>query len=351
MKNKDRRNNYSSWGIKPLTKAPSSWEYFARHMIGWAILAANTHNAQPWRFAVLDEAIQININPAGILPVSDVVGRQATISVGCAIENIIMAAEAYGLQFEVSIFNAQDDPWPTGVIKFIDWRKASVVRSKIFSAIANRRINRGLYDPQKMVSPEVKEAAKREAKILNLRIDFVEDWPTKLAISEIQYFADKAVIAKTPFRNELGDWFLPNDGDRCDGMPGNTFGLSDEKSLQISKELKQAGPFDPDLAQGFSSSSRDGIASSPTIGIISVEEDIPYSWIAAGRLLQRILVSAETYSLSSAINAAIVEVEWFNKALRLRLKCMQRPTVIFRLGCARENRPHAPRMAPDKVIN
>ena len=102
----NRGNNYRAWDIEPLKSETAAKKDLYLNLVGWAILAASTHNVQPWRFIVRlpENIIDISLDKTGILPVSDKTGRQAYISIGCAAENLLLAAEYYGLKPKWSTF-------------------------------------------------------------------------------------------------------------------------------------------------------------------------------------------------------------------------------------------------------
>jgi len=347
------KKNYKVWDIKPLSDSSIEKKNLFLHLIEWAILAASSHNVQPWRFIIRpsQNIIDICVDEAGVLPVSDVKGRQAYISMGCAIENLLFAAEYYGFVNQIEYFDgAPIYPLPIVRVRLEKDDKVKRKDKKFLEAIKNRRMNRKKFDPECSIPDKVLEQMREIAKNFGLTLDIITDNPTRFAIAEIQYVADKYVVAKTDFRKELSEFLLPNDTDKNRGMPGNTFGLSDEMALRIHKELKKDGIFDPYLATGFAASSRDGIKSSPAILVISVKNDNPEWWVKAGRVFQKIALLAEMYGLSISVQAAIVEVEMFNKMLGLRLKHLKlRPTVIFRMGYAKEESPHSPRVGVEEV--
>ena len=68
-----------------------------RELVRYATLAANGHNTQPWRFAITENAIEIHPDYTHRLPVVDPNDRELWISLGCALENLIIAARALGL--------------------------------------------------------------------------------------------------------------------------------------------------------------------------------------------------------------------------------------------------------------
>ena len=68
-----------------------------KFVLGYAILAPSTHNSQPWRFKIQDNFCRIYYNPELKLPEADPSGRDLYISMGCMIENLIIAANYFGI--------------------------------------------------------------------------------------------------------------------------------------------------------------------------------------------------------------------------------------------------------------
>lgn len=344
--------NYSAWEIQPLPSGKVSQKDLYLNLVGWAILAANSHNVQPWRFILRPEEniIDICVHPSGILSASDAKGRQAHISVGCAVENLLLAADYYSLKAaNIQYLGPAVHPAPILRIKFDKADFVTASNPAFLNAMKNRRMNRGKFDPDRPVPEEVLAALKKSVEDSGLFLDIIKDYPTRFAIAEIQYIADRAVLARNDFRYELADYFLPNETLKGMGMPGNTFGLSDKMAAYVSSELNKKGPFDPDLAVGFAISGRDGIKSSPLLGVISISNDNPEQWLKAGRALEKIALLAELNGLGIAVHAAMVEVGVFNQLLKVRLGQSGRPTVIFRIGYANEKRPHSPRLSVEEV--
>ena len=56
-------------------------------MLRYAILAPSSHNSQPWKFRIRENEINI---------FADTDQRELFISVGCALENLLIAAEHFG---------------------------------------------------------------------------------------------------------------------------------------------------------------------------------------------------------------------------------------------------------------
>lgn len=342
------KNNYLAWNIQPLQSLGVSREEFLLHLVGWAVLAPNSHNAQPWKFRidVRTGAIAVCADADYILPASDKICRQTHISIGCALENLLVAAEAYGLAYEVAYAAGTPVyPEPVATARFIFPEKpVNNMRPELLNAMKQRRMNRGKYDPARKLPELFVSESETICREFGLAFDGIRDAATRFAVAEIQYSADKAVVMLNGFRKELADFLLPNDTPLFRGMPGNTFGLNDEMACRVHDALRKDGSFDPDLAFGLAASGRDGIKSSPALFVISVPEDIPVWWVKAGMAFEKAALLAQRNGLAIAVHAAMVEVAMFNNLLKLRLRRKERPTVIFRAGYATEERPHAPRV-------
>ena len=66
-----------------------------------AILAASPHNTQPWLFEVSGDAIAVYADRARHLGSFDPFRREMHLGLGCAIENFVCAARAFGLATDV----------------------------------------------------------------------------------------------------------------------------------------------------------------------------------------------------------------------------------------------------------
>ncbi len=287
------------------------------------------------------------------MPDSDKHGREAYVSVGCAVENLFLAADYYGFDPSVE-YTGEKYPLPAIRVQLKEGRLSTPgEREKedtFLHAMKTRKMNRSKYDPLRVVPPVLVAKIKETARSFGVVLDLVSDAGARSAIAELQYTADKSAIADADFRKELGSFLLPNDTDKKRAMPGQTFGLSNEMASKISNALQKEGSFDPDLAYGFAASERDGIRSAPLVCILSVERDSPDWWLKTGRALQKIALLAEIQEVNIAVHAALVEKDMFTDLLKSRLGRSQRPTALFRIGYATEERPHSPRVPVREVV-
>ena len=343
-------SNYDAWRIQAFEIPPTDFNSLAEHLIGYAILGASTHNAQPWMFGINGEkqTISLWVDESKILAASDETGRQSFISVGCALANLEVAAKYYG--YEPQIKYTPDPDKELLAIQVNLEKKCKAQDERLFRAITTRAVNRSEYYPKRPVLDSV--IAEMQACVADpkLELHLITNRAARQTIALAQETADTVVMHIEKFRRELGELLIPNDSEEYRGMPGHNFGLTDKQALELHQQLKQGGRLDPHLARGLPVSDRKGIISSPILGIICISEKQRDLQVKAGQAWQRMALIAESYGVNMSIHAALAEVEFSNWALKKTLRTKFRPTIIFRAGYATEPRPHSPRIPVEKVI-
>jgi nitroreductase len=78
-------------------------------LIHYATLAPSGHNTQPWTFSVENNVIRIFPDFGRRLPVVDPDDHALYISLGCALENLIIAAKCNGLDGTVDYFPGDEE--------------------------------------------------------------------------------------------------------------------------------------------------------------------------------------------------------------------------------------------------
>jgi nitroreductase len=120
------------------------WNDEVMALLGKAVLAPSSHNTQPWFFLLGEPHVDLLADRTRALPVNDPDGRELTISCGCALANLLVAAAARGLRVEnrpfpdpgepdwlarVSISRDGARPVPEGdLARFIDERRTCRTR-------------------------------------------------------------------------------------------------------------------------------------------------------------------------------------------------------------------------------
>lgn len=132
-----------------------------RKALSYAILAPNPHNMQPW-LVDLSEAntATLSLDTSRLLPATDPYGRQIIVGCGAFLEQMTLAALAFGAEVEIV-------PWPNGTpdthlddrpFARVSFRSGPVHKDPLFDQILARRTNRQPYDLARIPSDEVLEA-------------------------------------------------------------------------------------------------------------------------------------------------------------------------------------------------
>ena len=115
-------------------------------LVSAAILASNPHNSQAWKFRVGESRIDLFADTRRDIGTIDPYLREMYMGVGCALENLLLAAGANGYKHQVTLM--PDDSAPTHAAR-IDLSPEKAVSSRLYEAIPNRHTNRFPYDPER----------------------------------------------------------------------------------------------------------------------------------------------------------------------------------------------------------
>lgn len=118
-------------------------------LVSAAILASNAHNTQPWRFRVATDRIDLFADTTRTIGAMDPLRRELDLSLGCALENLVLAGPANGKTTSVTLLPEAGDA--THVAR-IDLADAVTPVSPLYAVLGERHTNRGAYDTRRRVS-------------------------------------------------------------------------------------------------------------------------------------------------------------------------------------------------------
>lgn len=341
-----------------------------RYLASLALLAPSTHNTVPLRMRIdaAAGALDFALDRRAILPQSDAVGRQATVSLGAAIANAALAAEAYGFAATIDLRSDAEpllrpavegcDPIvPVARLALAYATPGSAPRDlAMVDAMLRRKMIRAEYDERVKLDPALAQELAGIARRIHrgMTLHLITDAPTLLALGKFQELADSTVINRPAFARELGDWFLDNDSESTVGMRGREFGLADDAARRFRAGLTGTGPLLPDETVAFAKAGNLGMRSSSAVAVITAARDDLEHRVAAGRAFEEMALRLSLAGFAVAMHAGITEVEAPNMALRGRLRTFDRPTVVFRTGQPLRpddaRRPHASRPSLEQVL-
>lgn len=336
-------------------------EYLCR----FGVLAPTTHNTVPQRFEIDSEGSRIGlyIDRSFVLPASDRKGRQAVVSLGAVAENITQAADAYRLQFQVeAIPLAENQVYPLALdsqsprfvqVATVDLdlsEKVSSVNPNPLTVMLKRKTQRAEYDgsplPDTIQSTLMEMAGQPDLPNVNL---YLLQQSILNMIGRAQEAADSFVVNMNSFKTELVDWLIPNSDRRNPrGMRLHEFGLEDKAADDLLAALTGKRLLLPQDLAGFTKAGFIGIKSASALAVLTVDTDTVVNRFRVGQAFERMVIYLTQQGYSTAMHAAVTEVDWAAAAFNATyLRTQQRPTAVFRIGKIKNLsdtlRPHAAR--------
>ena len=195
----------------------------AKILISFAICAPSGHNSQPWKFQTTENQIIVMPDMSKTLKVVDGENRELFISLGCAVENMQIAATLYGYE--------SDYEYIDGKIVVTFRQSETVTPDPLLDQIKKRHTHRGEFTGKKIPSDLIKilQSVEKEQNT-----DFaIFDGETNEAklIKEKIYLGNDIQMSDTAFKNELVEWMRFNKKDKreskrtvlqCVGISGNS---------------------------------------------------------------------------------------------------------------------------------
>lgn len=119
------------------------------------ILAANAHNIQPWIFRIEGSRIDLFVDISRNIGTIDPFRHEMHISLGCALENLLLAERANGYKYHLTLAPNQFNPRHVARVELSSHRWDI---SPLYRAIPNRHTNRYSYDTSRLLPHGTLEA-------------------------------------------------------------------------------------------------------------------------------------------------------------------------------------------------
>ncbi len=293
-----------------------------RDLVRYATLAANGHNTQPWQFRAHRDDIVVLPDQARRTPVVDPDDHHLYASLGCAAENLSLAARARGMAGAVRFT-------PAGQGR-VSIQPAPRDESSLFAAIPKRQCSRMIYDRRSVPAHVIRRLAA-VASSYDVEGVFVTDAKRMEAILTLVIDGNSRQVDDPAFVAELRDWIRFNPDDAAatrDGLyaasSGNPtmptwlgrrlFDVFFDKETENDKYAKQ-------------------VRSSAGIVVFIAASNDKAGWFNAGRAYQRFALQATVDGLKHAFINQPVEVPAVRSALQSLLGIGdRRPNLVVRYG-------------------
>jgi nitroreductase len=331
----------------PIISRSFAMESIAEQLIPFAVRAPSGHNTQPWQFSVYQNSVRIFPDLSRRLPVVDPDDHALFISLGCALDNLIVAAAHQGFAARVESFPADE---PEACLRVRLSEGADDNTDALFRAIPERQTNRGTYDGRAI------DAADLARMLDTNRCDSVQIRQFHVGAPESEPIIDfvrQATIAQfndLDFVEELVSWIRFSRREvsaRQDGLAASALGFPALPRWLgrwiITRLVKPEGEADRQ---------EKAIRQSSLLLLFIAREHDKRHWVDVGRSFERVVLTATSMGIAHAHVNMPCEVEPIRRQLaaHLGLNAGAQPLLLIRLGYAKQRRPASPRRPVDQVM-
>jgi len=307
-----------------------------RFLLRYAILAPSTKNSQPWAFSVQGNWVHLIADLSRAQPIADADRRELFISLGCALENLLVAAEHFGFRHGVTYFPEPGHEELAASIAFAQGGVPSHARAgATLAAIRRRHNDNGIFRGAPLTE-QLRQRLLACCVEPDLRIHLTDDRPFRRWIDALTIEADRTEFANPAFRKELGYWI----GQGVFGAPPAMARLG---RMAVSRL---------NLGEPVAEQDHAILESAPLLGLITATGDSHLVHIRAGQLFERLWLTATAMGVSvhpmsqtmrrpelrSAVGELLPTPGWI-------------PQHLFRVGFSSNGEEHhTPRRAVEDVL-
>jgi hypothetical protein len=292
-----------------------------QELVRCATLAPNGHNTQPWLFELAQDRISIRPDFSRRTPVVDPDDHHVWVSLGCAAENMVIAAAALGQHAEVLF-----DPHQIQVTL----ESGPPAHSPLVDAILQRQCTRAEYDGHPLAS-DVLQDLERATDRSGVRLLLLTERARIESVIEYVTQANSAQMRDPAFVSELKHWIRFNDSQAVSAADG----LSARSSGSPTLPSWLGGPLFSLFFREKSENDRymKQLRSSAAVAVFVGAHSGPAGWFEVGRAYEHFALKATALGVRTAFVNQPIEVpavrsqfaEWLGIG-------SQRPDLVVRLG-------------------
>jgi nitroreductase len=311
----------------------------ARALVGAAVLAPSDWNSQPWRMEVEGNSVRLVADPQRALPVTDPDRTGMMISLGAALENLLIAMRAYGLRPTVTYFPDGDRP---RAVAEVSWVNGDLRRDReLFAAIPNRRTNRRGYDGRGIF---MQNRAALTAQVSDdLRLHWMDDREQMRAIADLVHDATRSQILDPASQAERMSWMRFGDDEareRGDGVSVDALELGGPARWFAGRYFNPKSRWLGLGANSAAKQAREAIRSAGAMALFTTTRRTESLCVTCGQVYQRFALKATRLGIAHQPMSAPIEVEACRGDLLRSFRAGgEQPLMLVRLGHAKAPRP------------
>ena len=298
-----------------------------RFLLKYAVLAPSTHNTQPWLFKIEKTVCSIYINQKYRLPEADPHGRDIFISIGCCVENLVLAAKYFGFFDKIDFITNGND-----AVAKIYFKEGGSQDKKYEPLVLTipRRINaRGIFKNESISQSLIDSVTDNldDEYIDILQVNFVKEKMGILKIADLTAEGLKTAYRRKSFRKEMYKWMNNSLTKKKEGIPGYALKMPFLASFILPTTVRFFN-----IGKLLAKLNYKSVSSVPLITIISSRDNTPIVWLKTGRLIERLMLDFNSKGLNTSIFSASIEMGDLYKDVQKVINTNQIPQFLFVVG-------------------
>jgi hypothetical protein len=258
-----------------------------------AILAANAHDTQPWRFQIGSDRIDVYADSDRHLGAMDPFRREMHLSLGCALENAVLIARSLGYTADLRTYGGllqesgvRDD---TGPAASIGLAKQQADASPLAAAIPHRHTNRSPFQGDRSIPTDMLLKLGQLNSDAAVRLIWITDPAARRDFADATITATESIVTDSVMIADSDRWFRATDAEielHRDGPTLYCAGLS--PLVLFGARLMPVST--PSSHRHWIDQTRNAqLGTRPVIGLIAVKDLYDRDGaLRAGRLWQRL---------------------------------------------------------------
>ncbi|UCH72204.1 MAG: hypothetical protein JSW62_01275 [Thermoplasmatales archaeon] len=317
----------------------SSIEEQIKFCLSYGILAPSTHNSQPWLFKISKSFCDIFNDPSVQIIEGDPNKNYLYLSIGCLIENIIIAADYFKLFKSIKYYTKKNDDLLARLyFQRQNKKKISYLNKDLVSAITNRFNARGLFQSKKISKDIIKNITKLN-NFENIQISFIDKKTDIEKIAQLTAVGVDDIYKNNKFRSEMSKWINNNLSSKKRGMPGYTLKMPLPLSIIFPLVIPHIN-----LGKILSKLNYASVSSAPSIIIFSSKSNDQRSMIEVGRISQRTMLYLASKKIKHSVFVASLEKSLTKSKLKKIADTNYEPRFLFCVGYIKTPQIHSPRL-------
>lgn len=314
-------------------------------MIEQATKAPSGHNTQPWLFRICEDSIEIHPDNRKTLHVVDRNRREMFVSLGCATENLCIAAGSIGYASKV---NVSEEGIISIELHSVDNQKKTLLSGQITRRQTNRSIYNGKQIPEKVIRELLTLEKEEYIGIYCWQKQSIEF----NKIRDYVLVGNKIQMSDSCFKNELKSWMRFNKRDEQQTLDGLSYAVFGAPNLPRWLSRLIMGTY---LTPGMQNKSDEKkVNSSSHVVLFTVKNDSIPEWIQLGRTLEHFLLKTTEAGIATAFINQPCELKVLAEQMQCEVihqtgKEKRIPVVLLRMGYAKAM-PYSPRKERNEVI-